>query len=99
MIDKHVKTHANYNEFDRISWPGTSKDFKNVKGATLISLKLHAPDMVIIYEHEDCGAYGEDNSIKTHKKNAKRLEKAIKTERASIKVKTMIATFDGVKEL
>lgn len=99
MIDSDVKSNAKYGEFDRIAWPGASIDFENVKNASDISLKLHNPNKVVIYEHEDCGAYGKDNSYQIHKKNAQKLEKALKETNPSLNVSTKIATFEGIKEL
>lgn len=99
-IDEDVKSHAHYGEFDRIAWPGASIDLENVKNAAVnVSLKLHHPDEVIIYEHEDCGAYQEDNSFETHKKNAQKLEKTLKEAYPNLNVSTKIATFQGIKEL
>lgn len=99
MTDEHVKKQANYGQFDRISWPGASIDFENVKNAAEISLKLHQPDEVIIYEHEDCGAYGEDNATDTHRQNAQKLAKSLKDQNSNLKVTLKIATFEGVKDL
>lgn len=98
-IDEDVKKQAKYGEFDRIAWPGASIDFENVKNASEVSLKLHGPDEVIIYEHEDCGAYGQDNSPETHKTNAQKLANALKEANPNLKVSIKIATFKGIKEL
>lgn len=99
MVDEDIKKYASYGEFDRIAWPGASIDFENVKNASDVSLKLHNPDKVIIYEHEDCGAYGEDNSPETHKKNAQKLESALKEASPNLNISIKIATFKGIKEL
>ena len=99
MIDDDVKTRSNYGEFDRIAWPGAAKDFENVKNAAQISLELHQPDEVIIHEHEDCGAYGEDNSLETHKKNAQTLANSLLETNPNLKITILIATFKGIKEL
>lgn len=98
-IDKDIQSRVPYGEFDRISWPGASIDFENVKNASAISLKLHDPDEVIIYEHEDCGAYAEDNSPETHRQNAQKLTVALKEIKPGLQVTTLIATFEGIKEL
>ena len=82
-----------------ISWPGASKDFDNVSRAADISLKLHDPDQVYIYEHEDCGAYGKDNSEDSHRKNAYKLKAYLEEKKTGIQVSTFMATFSGIKEL
>lgn len=99
MIDYDIKSRANYGQFDRIAWPGASIDFNNVKAAALVSLKLHDPDEVIIYEHEDCGAYGDNNSQSTHLKNAQKLAESLKLNKSTLKNTLLIATFHGIKEL
>lgn len=99
IIDSDVKKQADYGEFDRIAWPGATIDLENVKKAAEVSLKLHQPEEVIIYEHEDCGAYGEDNAFETHKKNAQKLEEALKEVSPTLSVSLKIATFEGIKEL
>ena len=98
-IQEHLVNVDSISKFDRISWPGASKDFDNVSRAADISLKLHDPDQVYIYEHDDCGAYGEDNSEDAHRKNAYRLKTFLQEKKPSIKVMTLIATFDGIKAL
>lgn len=98
-IDEDIQTRVPYGEFDRISWPGASIDFENVKNASAISLKLHDPDEIIIYEHEDCGAYGQDNSLQTHKNNAQKLVEALQEIKPQLQAVTLIATFEGIKDL
>lgn len=99
MTDTDVKKRANYGEFDRIAWPGAAKDLENVKSAAEISIRLHDPDEVIIYEHEDCGAYGNDNSNKIHFDNATKLAGALKSGKPTLQTTLLIATFKGIKEL
>ena len=84
---------------DRIAWPGASKDLEKITAAAKVSLQLHNPDQVLIYEHEDCGAYGKDNSESTHKQNAQKLKDLLKTIKPDLKATTLIATFEGIKEL
>src|SRR3989337_3572391 len=84
---------------DDISWPGASKDFDNVSRAVDISLKLHDPDQVYIYEHEDCGAYGEDNSEDAHRTNAYKLKTYLEEKKPGIHVKPFMTTFSGINDL
>ena len=84
---------------DDISWPGASSDFDNVSQAAALSIELHDPDEAYIYEHEDCGAYGNDNSEETHKENAEKLKEFLLGKKPQIKVTTLIATLGGIKTL
>lgn len=99
MISQDLQHHTSLGEFDRISWPGAAKDSAVIEKAAAVSLKLHDPDEVIIYEHEDCGAYGQDNSLETHRQNAQKLAQALKEIKPSLKITPLIATFVGIKPL
>ncbi len=99
MIDEDLKNRGLFGKFDRISWAGSSKDLENVAANASISLRLHDPDEVIIYEHEDCGAYGENNSEEIHRENAQKLANLLKEIKPQLAVSSLIATLDGVKEL
>jgi len=99
QIQEHLEYVQSLKDFDRISWPGASKDFDNVSQAAALSIELHDPDEAYIYEHEDCGAYGEDNSMDAHRKNAYKLKAFLEEKKPNIIVTTLIATFAGIKEL
>lgn len=98
-IDLDISAKNLTGKFDRISWPGASKDLTNVKAACQVSLRLHDPDEILIYEHEDCGAYGTDNSLETHKANAQKLAEKLKTIKPSLTISILTATFGGIKDL
>ena len=86
-------------QFDRIALPGASKEHDFVIKACDVSIRLHDPDQVLIYEHQDCGAYDQDDSEENHRKNAQKLADSLKMIKPAIKVTTLLATFDGIKEL
>jgi|SRR3972149_5308206 len=99
QIEDNLKVRNLNGQFDRISWPGVSKDFASIAKSAEVSINLHDPDEAIIYEHEDCGAYGEDNSLETHCNNAKKLKARLIELKPDIKVTTLFVTFDGIKEI
>lgn len=99
MINQDLKNRGVNGNFDRIAWPGASKDLEKVTEACETSIRLHDPDAAFIYEHEDCGAYGDDNSTETHRKNAQALTARLKEIKSNLEVSTLIATIEGIKEL
>ena len=99
MIDQDLAQRGLDGNVDRIAWPGASYDLDQVTEAAQVSIRLHDPDNAYIYEHEDCGAYGEDNSQETHKKNAQMLAERLQEAKPSLNVTPLIATFEGIKEL
>jgi len=98
-IQDFLREQGLTDKFDPISWPGASQDLETVIKGAEVSLRLHDPDEILIIEHEDCGAYGEDNSEETHRQNAQKLAEALKQIKPSLKVTPLIATFDGIKPL
>ncbi|MBI2327551.1 hypothetical protein HYU92_04500 [Candidatus Curtissbacteria bacterium] len=99
MIEKDLEKRHLEGNCDRISWPGASKDHDKVLEATALSIRLHDPDQVYIYEHEDCGAYQQDNSIETHRQNANKFANSLREIKPSLVVNTLIATFQGISPL
>lgn len=99
MIEEDLKKRGLAGKVDSIAWPGASKDLDQVAKAAEVSIRLHDPDLALIYEHEDCGAYGDDNSLQTHKDNAARLAEKLKGGKPSLEVTSLIATFEGIKDL
>ena len=99
QIEKDLEKRGLLGQFDRIAWPGASRDFENVSKASELSIKLHNPVFAIIYEHEDCGAYREDNSPKTHRKNAQRLKTFLEGIKPGVKITTLMVPFEGIKKL
>jgi len=99
MIDHDLESRGLNGSVDRIAWPGAAKDLDKVADAAKVSFKLHDPDEAIIYEHEDCGAYGEDNSQETHQTNAQNLANRLVEIKPGLKVEMLIAAFDGIKPI
>lgn len=99
IINADLKKRGLEGKVDKISIAGTSKDFETVSHQAEISLRLHDPDQALIYEHEDCGAYDQDNSVEIHKANAQKLASSLKEIKPTLAVEILIAMFDGIKPL
>lgn len=72
VVDNWIKDNNYTGGFDRISIAGVTKNMvKPIQTrlrATLLrelglSIKLHNPQKIILMDHEDCGAFREDNTI------------------------------------
>ena len=85
--------------YDLITIPGASLNLLKAKDTVATSFKLHDPSEVLIFDHEDCGAYGEDNSEKRHEDNLRMAQDLIQKMSSNIYIKTFIAGFEGVKEV
>ncbi len=94
-IQKFLESKNLAGKFDRIAWPGTSKDLDTVLEAAAVSFRLHEPSKVFLIEHQDCGAYGEDNAESTHKEKAEALAEKLKELRPDIEIEILIAMLDS----
>ena len=99
QLEEDLKRKGLIGQFDRIAWPGASKDFIVVGNAAKLSIQLHNPNQILIYEHEDCGAYSSNNSLSSHRKNAYKLKDFLIKENPLLKVYTLFVTFEGIKEI
>jgi carbonic anhydrase len=86
-------------KYDLITVPGASLGLKNIAAAILTSIRLHDPDQILIFDHEDCGAYGNNNSKKAHSENLKRARKILLEGRLNKKVKTYITGVKTTQEI
>jgi len=98
-IDEDLENRGLLGSVDRIAWPGAAKDHDSVFNAAQVSLRLHDPDQLLIYEHVDCGAYGKDNSEGTHRANAQKLAADLIKIKPELQITLLMATFEGIKEI
>lgn len=85
-------------DYDLIAYPGASKSIYLLFDAIAVSIRLHTPKKIMIIDHEDCGAFGDDNSIETHQKSLSTASKLLNVKFPLIPVEALIAKFDGVAQ-
>ena len=94
LVDRGLK-----DKFDRVTWPGASNDFEAVSLKAKLLIERHDPNSALIYQHEGCALYGENNQSDIHKRDAEKLKGFLLKIKPSLEVTTLIATFSGIKEL
>ena len=85
--------------YDLITFPGASLNINSIEENIDLSFKLHSPSEIYIFDHEDCGAYGTDNSQKRHQQNLKAAKQTINSKRSTVEVKIFMATHKEIKEI
>ena len=85
--------------YDLITVPGASLGLKNIASSILVSLQLHDPSEIYIFDHEDCGAYVKSNSKKAHMQNLKDARRIILEGSPNKQVKIFIAGFNNIEEI
>lgn len=61
-----------------------------------ISMRLHNPRTIYLINHEDCGAYGEDNSTQKHYEDLHKAQEMLGSLYSGIRIVSCFATFDGI---
>ena len=87
------------NNYDLITVPGASSNLDKIMESVDTSIKLHEPDEIYAFDHEDCGAYGKNNSRENHTSNLVRAKKILSAIYPRMKIKTYMAHFDFVEEV
>lgn len=87
------------NNYDLIAVPGASLSLPDITQSILTSVNLHNPDKIYIFDHEDCGAYKEDNSKKAHSINLLKAKEIIHNDYAKIPVNTYFVDKEKVEEI
>lgn len=99
LIQEFLTANGYQDDHDLITYPGASLAWEQIKDAVAISFRLHQPAEVILIDHEDCGAYGEDNKLETHVTNLEKAAQAISEVNQEMKVKKLMAYFDSIQEV
>ena len=70
--------------FDRVALAGGVKNLESILGQIDIAVRLHHIKKVVLVNHEDCGAYGQENFPETQAEHIKH-SKDLKNAKAKVK--------------
>lgn len=103
-INKWIAENLPPKSYDRVASAGCVKNFETILDQIRISKKLHNISKVILINHEDCGAYGQENFADReaeHQKHQDDLNNAtqnLKSEFPDLEVRTFYLHLDGTFE-
>lgn len=86
-------------KYDLLTFPGASKNIHLLFDSIEVSNSLHKPKKIIIMDHEDCGAFGEKNSLEDHINSLKRAEKLLSIVVPHIPIELYYIKFDSVQRI
>lgn len=94
-INQWLAHHFSPRTFDRVALGGGVKDLPIIMGQIEIAVKLHRIKRVVLVNHEDCGAYGEEGSPEKHTQDLKEAREKILAKYADLVVETYYLKLDG----
>lgn len=95
FADKFIKDKFGTKNCDRVAIAGGVKDFENILNQIKISKRLHDINTVVLVNHEDCGAYGEEGTKEKQNKDLKKAAEEIKSQIPGVEVETYYLHLDG----
>lgn len=84
--------------YDRIAWAGGVKDQEGILKQIEISKRLHHIKKAILINHEDCGAYGEEGTVKRHAHDLKETAAKLQAQFPDLGVETYYLHLNGTLE-
>ncbi|OIO13849.1 hypothetical protein COV53_00105 [Candidatus Gottesmanbacteria bacterium CG11_big_fil_rev_8_21_14_0_20_37_11] len=81
--------------FDRVAIAGGVKNLPFILDQIELSFKLHHISEAYLINHEDCGAYGDENTFKKHKEDLLFAKQIIKQKFPALKIYTLFQKLDG----
>ncbi|MFO3797985.1 MAG: carbonic anhydrase [Anaerolineales bacterium] len=94
-LDPWLLERFGYDHFDRVSLAGGVFDFYAVLRQIEISDRLHHIKKVVLINHEDCGAYGQEDSYARHKADLEEAKRKIEALFPHLDVETYYLHLDG----
>lgn len=94
-FDEWLCDHIGYGNFDRVSYAGAVKNWSLISGAIELAHKLHNIHRVVLINHENCGAYGEEGTPQRHAADLRAAREAVLTRFPTFTVELYYAKLDG----
>lgn len=98
FINKWIAENFHPKTYDRVAFAGGVHDFDTILHQIEISKRLHHIKKVILINHEDCGAYGEEGNDEKHSEDLKNAAGGVKAQFEDMEVESYYLHLDGTFE-
>lgn len=71
MLDKWIHENVGYGNFNRVALGGSVKNWDVIFSQVEMSRRVHNINRVVLINHEDCRAYGEEGNYERHNHDLK----------------------------
>lgn len=97
-INNWISKNFAVKTFDRVALAGGVRNLDTILGQIDIAVRLHHIKKVILINHEDCGAYGEESTPQKHAQDLTNAKTRIKEKYPDLAVETYYLHLDGTFE-
>lgn len=101
FINKWISENFPPKSYDRVAFAGCVKNFEVILDQIRISKRLHDINRAVLINHEDCGAYGQENipdeeaERLRHSQDLNAAAQKIKEQLPDLEVETYYLHLDG----
>ena len=94
-IDRWIEANLEPGNYDRVAIAGGVKDWDAVHRQVVLGRRLHGVERIVLVNHEDCMAYGEEGTLKRHRLDLKLARERIQEQYPELKVELYFLHQDG----
>lgn len=98
-IRQWLDTNLSGKTFDYVGFAGGVKDMDTIMKQLDISVRLHDIKNVILMNHEECGAYGEESTPQNHARDLRKAKETILSTYPALQVDLYYLHLDGTFEV
>lgn len=97
-INQWIAKQLQPKTFDRVALGGGVKNLENILDQIDIAVRLHHIKKVVLVNHEDCGAYGEEGNRQKHTEDLRAAKNQVRKLYPDLEVDTYYLHLDGTFE-
>lgn len=95
FINRWIENNLEADNFDRVALAGGVFNWPVVSSQIELSKRLHNVKRIVLVNHEDCGAYGEEGTIERHKSDLEKVKNELLEKYPEIQVECYLAKLSG----
>lgn len=97
-INNWISQNFKPKTFDRVAWAGGVKNLPGILTQIEIAKRLHHIKKVVLINHEDCGAYGEEGTPEKHAQDLQNAKAKILSQFPDLSVDIYYLKLNGTFE-
>ncbi len=98
FFDQWITAHLEPGRYDRVALAGGVLNWEVVSHQVELARRLHGVSRVVLVNHEDCMAYGEEGTPKRHRLDLKLARERLLEQYPELTVELYYARLDGPLE-
>lgn len=94
-LDAWLSSVLGYGTYDRVALASGVKEREAVLAQVALAARLHGIRLVLLLNHEDCGAYGVEGTLARHQADLRAIQRRIQAELPDLTVVLGYMQLDG----